>query len=93
MPSPQLQEAFSRGALKPGLNVVLDERPKRRNDVVSEARGTERRVPGEGWEPRARAASLSSGDGAEDPAGAGAGAAGVVTGQASGLLHCSDDSG
>uniref|UniRef100_A0A8C4XUI1 EBNA1 binding protein 2 n=1 Tax=Falco tinnunculus TaxID=100819 RepID=A0A8C4XUI1_FALTI len=33
VPSPQLQEAFSRGALKPGLNVVLEERPKRRNDV------------------------------------------------------------
>ncbi|GAB0193055.1 probable rRNA-processing protein EBP2 [Grus japonensis] len=29
----ELQEAFSRGALKPGLNVVLEERPKRRNDV------------------------------------------------------------
>lgn len=37
VPSPQLQEAFSRGALKPGLNVVLEERPKRRNDAVSGA--------------------------------------------------------
>ncbi|KAK2543323.1 Ebna1bp2 [Columba livia] len=30
----ELQEAFARGALKPGLNVVLEERPKRRNDVA-----------------------------------------------------------
>lgn len=44
--SPQLQEAFSRGALKPGLNVVLEERPKRRNDAVSGARGAGRRLPG-----------------------------------------------
>ncbi|NWT43063.1 EBP2 protein, partial [Chroicocephalus maculipennis] len=29
----ELQEAFSRGDLKPGLNVVLEERPKRRNDT------------------------------------------------------------
>ncbi|KAM9379352.1 putative rRNA-processing protein EBP2 [Phaethornis superciliosus] len=29
----ELQEAFRRGELKPGLNVVLEERPKRRNDT------------------------------------------------------------
>ncbi|NXE61997.1 EBP2 protein, partial [Calcarius ornatus] len=29
----ELQEAFAKGALKPGLNVVLEERPKRRNDT------------------------------------------------------------
>ncbi|XP_066048723.1 probable rRNA-processing protein EBP2 [Chamaea fasciata] len=29
----ELQEAFARGELKPGLNVVLEERPKRRNDT------------------------------------------------------------
>lgn len=53
--SPQLQEAFARGALKPGLNVVLEERPKRRNDVVSGAfrdragtRVPQRRVRGRG---------------------------------------------
>lgn len=51
-----------RGALKPGLNVVLDERPKRRNDAVSEARGAERCVCAVGWKPRAR-----TGTGAEDP--------------------------
>lgn len=33
--SPQLQEAFAKGALKPGLNVVLEARPKKPNDVVS----------------------------------------------------------
>lgn len=33
--SPQLQEAFAKGALKPGLNVVLEGRPKQPNDVVS----------------------------------------------------------
>lgn len=61
---PQLQEAFARGALKPGLNVVLEERPKRRNDTVSGecgARKTLARGPSAGCgaqeAPRGRAGS------------------------------------
>lgn len=48
----QLQEAFARGALKPGLNVVLEERPKRRNDTVSRGCGRQEK-PGPGPRPSA----------------------------------------
>lgn len=71
----QLQEAFAKGALKPGLNVVLEERPKRRNDTVS---GN----PGTGKSP-ARAAAPAPGAGCRRVGGAaGRGRAG------SGALRC-----
>lgn len=38
--APQLQDAFSRGLLKPGLNVVLEGPKKAVNDVVSSGAGS-----------------------------------------------------
>lgn len=68
----QLQEAFARGALKPGLNVVLEERPKRRNDTVSWGLG------GPGEPPRPGPAAPEPGAGRRRSRGAGAGRALVL---------------
>lgn len=63
-PLPQLQAAFARGELKPGLNVVLEERPKRRNDTVSgECGALENSGPGPRPQRRVRGAGGRRGRG------------------------------
>lgn len=75
----QLQEAFARGALKPGLNVVLEERPKRRNDTVSRENPGPARGPSAGC--GAQEALRGSG-GSRRPRGAARGVTGTLSGPA-----------